>query len=64
MVSRDNYKTDCFWFTTIKDMNATIPECIYKNTPYECECTVDCPYYINKIKAEEIIRKVVEVINE
>lgn len=60
----NNYRRDCFWYDEIHDMNATIPSCGYKNTPYECECTLDCPYYISKKVAIKIIRNIIDVINE
>ena len=55
------YRRDCFWYTEIKDMNATIPECIYKNTPYECDCTVDCLWYIEEEKARALVKAVQEI---
>lgn len=56
---------DCYWYGELIDMSATISFCSYDtNHLYDCPCQVKkeepdyiCEHYINKKKADELLRR-------
>ncbi len=61
------YQEDCYYFSEEQDMSAYIPSCgrILGIEGYEPKnCNKDCPYYISRSKARELIDKYVEEENE
>ncbi len=61
-----SYQRDCYYFSEEQDMGAHIPCCdrISGIEGYEPKnCNKDCPYYISRSKARELIDKYVEEEN-
>lgn len=60
------YQEDCYYFSEEQDMGAHIPCCdrIPGIEGYEPKnCNKDCPYYISRSKARELIDKYIEEKN-
>lgn len=58
-----SYQEDCYYFSEDQDMSARIPSCdrIPGIEGYEPKnCNKDCPYYISRSKARDLIDKYVE----
>ena len=61
-----SYQRDCYYFSEEQDMGAHIPCCdrIPGFDGYEPKnCNKDCPYYISRSKARELIDKYIEEKN-
>lgn len=64
--SYQSYQRDCYYFSEEQDMGAHIPCCdrISGIEGYEPKnCNKDCPYYISRSKARDLIDKYVEEEN-
>ena len=56
-------KTDCYFYTEVKDMGAHISTCNYHQKLGYCPCT-DCKKYIKSSSVFEIVKKYVDEIGD
>lgn len=52
--SEDHFHEDCYWFSTEKDMNATIPYCAKSDEYSIVSCPKNCKYYISHERITEL----------
>ena len=55
---RDNYATDCYYYSEDKDMGASIPWCSHKHCiPEDGDCSKNCKRYICTEEVTAIINR-------